>query len=89
MVTVAPWVAVYLAWKGNLRRASGLFALTMAASFLFGYLLHFVIESPDLYSNVTTEHLDLFLQSAIGLALVEFSGAVLGTYLCFRGGNSD
>jgi len=87
VVTIAPWVAVYLAFRASLRTASAMFALTMAASFLFGFLLHFVIEGPDLYSNVTAVHQGLFLQSAVGLALAEFSGVVMGTYIWFRGAN--
>ena len=56
IVTVAPLAAVYAYWKLDRRRGAGLFAVSMGAAFLFGYLLHFVIDSPDLHANVTGEH---------------------------------
>ena len=80
-VTVAPLAAVYAFWKMDRRTGAALFSLSMAAAFLFGYLLHFVIDSPDLHSNVTGQHRSLFLHSAQGLALTEFLGFFFGAYL--------
>lgn len=84
VITIAPWVGTYLAWKGSLKIGAALFSASMAASFVFGFVLHFVLESPDLYSNVVPEHRGLFLNSALGLALVEFAGFVLGAYLAWK-----
>ena len=56
VVAIAPWAAVYVAWKRNLRTGAALFSLSMAASFLFGYLLHFVIDSPDHHAKVMKIH---------------------------------
>lgn len=84
VVTVAPWAAIYLAWKKDLKIGAVLFSVSMAASLVFGLMLHFAIESPDLYSNVVPEHRPVFLHSALGLALVEFAGLAFGSYLCFR-----
>ena len=78
IVTVAPWVAVFVAWKGNLRVGSLIFSVSMGAAFLFGFLLHFVIDSPDLHTNVPAAHRSVFLHSAWALALVEFIGFVVG-----------
>ena len=61
-----------------------LFSASMLASLVFGLVLHFALESPDLYSNVALEHGALFLHSAMGLALVEFVGFVLGAHVAIR-----
>ena len=85
VVTVAPFAAVYVYWKLDRRRGAGLFAVSMGAAFLFGYLLHFVIDSPDLHSNVTGQHASMFFHSALGLALTEFVGCFFGAYFAARG----
>ena len=56
----------------------------MVAAFIFGYLLHFVIDSPDLHSNVIGEHKSVFFNSALNLALIEFVGFVFGAYVFAR-----
>ncbi len=86
-ITIAPLVAVYIVWKGNIRKGAGLFTLSMVAAFLFGYFLHFVIDSPDLHSNVIGEHKSVFFHSALNLALFEFVGFVFGTYVFLAGRN--
>ncbi|MDE0714412.1 MAG: hypothetical protein OXI10_06030 [Gammaproteobacteria bacterium] len=84
VITIAPWAAVYLAWIRSLRIGAILFSAAMAASFFFGLVFHFAFESPDLYSNVVPEHKNLFLHSALGLALVEFAGFVYGAHLVLK-----
>ena len=84
VVTIMPWAAVYVAWNRSLRKGSAIFSLSMAASFLFGYILHFVINTPDLHMNVMEEHRSLFFHSAFGLALLEFAGTLFGIYLFAR-----
>ena len=78
VVTLGPLVAVLVAWRRNLRLGGGLFAASMVAAFLFGYLLHFVIDSPDLHSNVIGEHAGVFFHSALSLALIEVVGFAYG-----------
>ena len=56
----------------------------MAASLLFGFVLHFAAESPDHYSNVVPEHGTRFLHSAMGLARLEFVGFVLAAHVAIR-----
>ncbi len=85
VVTVAPLAAAYISWTGNIRNGAGLLAVSMVAAFFFGYLFHFVIESPDLHTNVTGEQADIFFHSALILAIVEFGGFVIGTYIFARG----
>ena len=43
-------------------------------------MLHFAIESPDLYLSAVPEHRTVFLYSALPLALVEFAGTVSMSY---------
>ena len=88
VVTIAPWAAIYLAWTRTVKLGAAVFSFAMAASLAFGLTLHFAIDGPDLHSNVAPEHGIVFLYSALGLAVVEFAGFVLGIRLWFRGRNS-
>ena len=84
VVTIAPWAAIWLAWKRNLTIGAVLYSVSMLASLVFGLTLHFAVEGPDLYSNVAPEHGTVFLHSALGLALAEFVGFVLGAHVAIR-----
>lgn len=84
VVTITPWVAIGLTWKWNQTIGGALFSVSMAASLVFGIVLHFAVESPDLYSNVVPEHSMLFGLSALSLALVEFIGLVVGAHAATR-----
>ena len=84
VVTLGPLVAVLVAWRRTLRLGAGLFAASMVAAFLFGYLLHFVIDSPDLHSNVAGDHEAVFFHSALSLALIEFVGFAYGLVAALR-----
>ena len=85
VVTIAPWVAIYLVWKQKFKIGAVLFAVAMGASLVFGLMLHFLVESPDLYMNVVPEHRTSFLYSALGLAFIEFVGFAYGARLALRG----
>ncbi|MDE0652363.1 MAG: hypothetical protein OXI26_01760 [bacterium] len=84
VMTVLPILAVAMAFHKSPRLGAGLFAVAMAASFGFGYLLHFVLGSPELHSNVAAEHRDLFFHSAQGLAHVEVAGVMYGFAMSVR-----
>ena len=84
VVTIAPWAAIWLAWSRNLTIGAVLLSVSMLASLVFGLTLHFTLDGPDLLSNVVPEHRALFLHSALGLALVEFLGFVLGVHAAIR-----
>ena len=60
VVTVLPLAALAVVFWKDLRSGAWLFAASMAASFVFGYLFHFVLDTVDLHSNVIGEHSDLF-----------------------------
>ena len=84
VATFMPLAAVYVALRKDVRLGAGLFAVSMAVAFLFGYLAHFVIDSPDLHSNVIGEHADLFFHSALSLAIIEFAGCAFGFTIATR-----
>ena len=78
VATFMPLAAIYVALRKDMRLGAGLFAVSMAAAFLFGYLAHFVIDSPDLHSNVVGDHANFFFHSALSLAIIEFAGFAFG-----------
>jgi hypothetical protein len=81
VIFVGPLVALWMVWTG---RALGpeLFLLTMAGSLVFGLVNHFVIESPDHVSQVTSATWRLpFQLTAAALALLEAAGTALGIRL--------
>ena len=84
VVTLLPLAAVWLALRRSLRLGAALFAASMYASFVFGYLLHFVIDSPDLHSNVTGDSAGVFFHTALNLALIEFVGFAFGLVAAVR-----
>ena len=84
VVTIAPWAAIGAASTRNLTIGAVVFSVAMLASLVFGLVLHFAVENPDLYLNVVTKHRTLFLHSAVGLALPEFVGFVLGAHVAIR-----
>ena len=84
VVTMAPWAAIGVAWTRNLTIGTIVFSVAMLACLVFGLVLHFAVESADLYLNVVPEHRTLFLHSAMGLALLEFVGFVLGAHVAIR-----
>jgi len=75
---------VWLAFRRSLRLGAALFAASMYASFVFGYLLHFVIDSPDLHSNVTGDRAGVFFHTALNLAIIEFVGFAFGLIAAAR-----
>lgn len=87
IITILPWLAVVVAWKRSVTIGATLFALSMAASFLFGYVGHFVLDSPDLYLNVIGVYSGTFFHTALVLALLEFNGLVIGVLLIGYGIN--
>ncbi|MCY3632923.1 MAG: hypothetical protein OXH29_09660 [bacterium] len=84
VATFMPLAAVFVALRKDVRLGAGLFAVSMAAAFLFGYLAHFVIDSPDLHSNVVGDYADLFFHSALSLAIIEFVGFAFGFTIATR-----
>ena len=81
VILAGPLVALWLVWTG---RPFGpeLFLLTMAGSLVFGLVNHFVIESPDHVSHITSPEWRLpFQLTAAALAVLEAAGTALGMRL--------
>ena len=52
----------------------------MLGALIFGLIFHFVLDTPDLYSNVQGTGARTFFVSAALLAVVEFVGFAWGAY---------
>lgn len=57
--------------------------LSMVGSLIFGVAFHFVLDTPDLFINVHSVGAQMFLASAVLLALIELAGTVWAVY-CWR-----
>ena len=67
-----------LAWTLRSRRIGAwLIGVTMATSFLFGFVNHFVLASPDHVSHVDPRWQPLFAATAVLLAVMEAIGSGL------------
>ena len=84
VVTLLPLAAVWLAFRRSVRLGAALFAASMYGSFVFGYLLHFVLDTPDLHSNVVGDGAGVFFHTALSLALIEFVGFAIGLVAAVR-----
>lgn len=84
IIMAAPVVAGVLLWKYE-RVGAALLTLSMAGAFLFGIYNHFVGHSIDHVAEVARLQPEvwsaLFRSSAIGLALLEAAGTLLGAWL--------
>lgn len=56
-------------------------ALTMAASFVFGVVNHFIVDSPDHISHIAAPWSTQFTTTAVLLAITELLGTVVGLRL--------
>lgn len=81
-----PLVGVALMWW--VERVGGwIVALTMAGSFIFGFLNHFVFASPDHVAHVAMLWRPLFATTAVLLAVTEALGFVLALRLVQKSEN--
>lgn len=76
VILAGPLVGLALMWPAE-RIGSGLIAVTMAASLVFGVINHFVLSSPDHVAHVAAESRALFGATAALLAVLEAAGAWL------------
>ena len=79
VILAGPLAGLALTWPAE-RIGSWLIAITMAGSFVFGLVNHFVFDSPDHVAHVDRQWRTLFTTTAVLLALTE----VLGTALAIR-----
>ena len=86
VIVAGPLVGVALMWW--VERVGGwIVALTMAGSFIFGFLNHFVFASPDHVAHVATPWRPLFATTAVLLAVTEALGFVLALRLVQKSEN--
>ena len=88
LITAAPLVAGYLLGKNRLCAGGALLAASMAGALVFGVFYHFIAPGND---NVNHQFLlgpatwkDLFDQTAIGIAVLEGLGTILGLNLVLK-----
>jgi len=79
-IVIGPWFGLILT-RPFPRVGSLLIASTMAASFIFGLVNHFVLASPDHISHIDSMWRPLFATTAVLLAASELLGAALATRL--------
>ena len=78
VILAGPLVALWMI-RTHRRFGPELLALTMAGSLVFGIVNHFVIDSPDHVSHITSDGWRLPFQStAVGLVILEAAGTVVG-----------
>lgn len=80
---ILPIVALILILGRRLAFGYGLFSVAMLGSFIFGVCYHFILDTPDLSSNVKSAGAEHFTASAFLLAVVEITGFVWGVH-CWR-----
>jgi peptidoglycan/LPS O-acetylase OafA/YrhL len=76
IILIGPIVGLVLTWPAR-RMGSWIIALTMAGSFLFGLVNHFLIAGDDHVSHVDPQWRALFTATAIILSGIELLGSGL------------
>jgi hypothetical protein len=76
VIVAGPVVGLALTWRAE-RLGAWVIALTLSGSFMFGFLKHFVLMSPDHVANVAGPWQSLFTTTALLLAVTEAAGAAL------------
>lgn len=75
VISVLPIVAVVLVWRQQVKWASTVLLVSMAGSLLFGLYNHFVVISPDHFSQMPPTSLGVLFQvTAVLLAVSEGVG---------------
>lgn len=82
VIVIAPALAAAIIWHGRLRLGAIVLVISLLASFIFGVVNHFMIDSPDQLAYIsTTGWGQIFILSAYALALTELVGVVAGAAL--------
>jgi len=76
VIIAGPLVGLALTWPAQ-RFGTFLIAVTMAAALTFGFINHFVLESPDHVAHIDSRWRPLFTTTAVLLALTEMMGSGL------------
>jgi hypothetical protein len=73
VILAGPLVGLAVSWRAE-RVGSVILALTMAGALVFGFVNHFVLDSPDNVSQVAAQWQTLFASTAVLLAITEALG---------------
>jgi len=80
VILAGPLAGLVLTWPVP-RVGAALVAMTMAGAFVFGFLNHFVFDSPDHFAHVDLQWRSVFATTAVLLALTEALGFALAVQL--------
>ncbi len=82
VIVIAPLVAAALIWRGFARIGGTLLGAAMLGAFLFGFINHYVLDSPDNVAQIpATDWGSAFTLSAHALALLELGGVAAAFWL--------
>ena len=82
VIVIAPLVAIALIWRGSPRFGGTLLGASLLGAFLFGFINHYILESPDNVAQIpATEWGNAFTLSAHALAVTELGGALAALWL--------
>lgn len=84
VILAGPLVGLAFSWRSE-RLGSLIVALTMAGSLVFGFVNHFVLESPDHVRHVEAQWRMFFGTTAALLAITEMLGLGFSIRLARRG----
>jgi hypothetical protein len=76
VILAGPIVGVLVMWRAE-RLGASIIAISMAGSFIFGVLNHFVLASPDHVAHVVRTWQPLFATTAVLLAATEALASVV------------
>lgn len=81
VITLTPLVSAVFLFVRKIKIGALLLALSMFASFIFGFWYHFLSHTGDNVSQVHGPWHSVFLWTAIALALIELVGTIVGVRL--------
>jgi hypothetical protein len=88
VILAGPVVGLALSWRAE-RTGSLIVALTIAGSLVFGFVNHFVLDSPDHVTHVDVQWRIIFATTAVLLTITEMLGLGVAIRLIRRGGHAE
>lgn len=81
VILLAPLLACALLYTRQQRTGALLTALSLAGSFVFGLIYHFLLPGNDNVAEVHGEWHMVFMWTAVLLAILELAGTIVGFWL--------